>query len=132
MFDFTRSARIIALALPAYILLWPLWVIVGGLVDVVSGSRGMLDAADWLSWPVPCVFALLSLILLGDLWQRLSAGRLSTTELTAYRVAGILMLGGSLFALGTSVVPAAICAAAVVISFCIPKRRAQPSTWEPR
>ena len=73
MFDFTRSARIIALALPAYILLWPLWVIVGGLVDVVSGSRGMLDAADWLSWPVPCVFALLSLILLGDLWQRLSA-----------------------------------------------------------
>jgi len=132
MFDFTRSARIIALALPVYVLLWPLWAIAGGIVDIAFGTRRVLDAAHLLSWPVPCAFALLGVILLGDLWRRLSAGRLTTTELTAYRVASILMLGGSLFALGTSVVPAAICAAVTVAAFCIRSRRAQPSTWTPR
>ncbi|HVX19576.1 MAG TPA: hypothetical protein VHA73_16255 [Acidimicrobiales bacterium] len=114
MFDFTRFARGVALALPAYMLAWPVWATVAGLAGIPFHTHAWVRTARWLTWPVPCVFAVLAVGLLVDGWQRLRAHRLTTTELTAQRVAAMLMAGGSAFCVGVTPIPFAVSAAAVV------------------
>jgi hypothetical protein len=130
MFDFTPLARAAGLTFLAYLCCVPLGAVV---LAVVGSTTGNSLSLSWLWWPVPLVFALLNLVLAADYLRRLGSGRLTSTQVVGHRVAGALMVVGSLFALGVGHwEPVAVTAVAFVVLLLPSRGRATPSTWTPR
>lgn len=132
MFDFTPLAKTVALSFLVYFLLFP----VGAVLLLVSHyTVGWDDAAasmlGFVNWPLPVLFPLLSVVLLVDFFRRLESARLSTTQVTGYRVAAGFMVFGAAFGLSSGHwLPTAVSAGALLVLLVPTRGRATPSTWE--
>jgi hypothetical protein len=130
MFDFTPLARAVGFTFLGYLCCVPLGAVV---LAIVGSTTGDSLSLSWLWWPVPLLFALLIVVLAVDYLRRLGSGRLTSTQVTGHRVAGALMVVGSVFALGVGHwEPLAVTAVGFLVLLLPSRGKATASTWTPR
>jgi hypothetical protein len=130
MFDFTPLSKGVALVLLAYVAAWPTVVVVA-VISLFAFQLSTLPGwVQWMNWPVPVVFPLASVVLVVDHFRRLTSDRMTVTEVTGYRAAGVMMALGSAFGLGTGHWECLAVSVAAFVLLLLPTHgKARPSTW---
>lgn len=129
MFDLTRLARTLGFVLPVYMLLFIPGVLI---VDAVQTAFGWpLLSGQQFTWPLPWIFPVLSVVLVGEMLLRLRRGVLTTTQIGGYRMVALLLTFGAAFAMPVTWHPLAVGGALAVYTFLPLKRHAAPSSWVP-
>ena len=129
MVDLTRLARILAFSLVAYLLAFPVFLLVAGVMVALGSSAKM--TGHFLTWPLPWLFPVLAIVLLGEMLLRLQRGVLTTTQVGGYRMVAVLLAVGAAFAAPVTWHPLAVGGALAACTFLPLKRHAAPSTWTP-
>jgi hypothetical protein len=127
MFDFTKVSQGVAALLPA----WMVAVVVVGVLGMLVPGDAFADRATTImfGW-LPFAFTAGSVVLVVDYVRRLTTGRLTTTQVTGYRCAGVLMAGASAFGWRWSHgLTTAGCVVALLVLLLPTRGRARPSTW---
>lgn len=133
MFDFTPLAKVVGLALAAYFLAWPALAIVLGILAYGFHIDKVPSWVGWMNWPIPVVFAILSLVLVVDFFRRLSSRQLSSSQVGGYRMAAVLMVFGAAFALSSAHwLPIAVSGVVLLLLFLPLHDKTVPSTGEGR
>ena len=130
MFDFTPVSQGVAALVLVYLVAWPLLAVVTAIAEGGFDQQWPASVADWLQWPFPILFSIGTLVLIVDFSAGLRSARLTTTQVTGYRVAAALMLLGALSSLQAwHWFVFAFCAAVMLVMLMPWRRKAQPSTW---
>lgn len=129
MFDLTRLGRILGFSLVAYMLAYPGFLLVAGVLVALGSDAKM--TGHFLTWPLPWVFPVLSVVLIGEMLRRLQGGILTTTQVSGYRMVAVLLTFGSSFATPVTWHPLAVAGAIAACTFLPLKRHAASSTWTP-
>ncbi|MGI9156297.1 MAG: hypothetical protein ACR2FG_06625 [Marmoricola sp.] len=131
MFDFTPLAKVVGLALAAYFFAWPALAIVLGILAYAFHMNDVPSWVGWMNWPVPALFAILSVVLVVDFFRRLNLGQLTTTQVGGYRMSAVLMVFGAAFALSSAHwLPITVSGVALLLLFLPLRDKTVPSTGE--
>ena len=121
MLDLTRLARTLGFVFLGYFVGWP----VIALITIITGFDRL---AGWWTWPVPCLFPVLSAVLTVDFFRRLRDHRLTPSQVGGYRFVAILLTVGAGFALSRYWEPLAVSALIALPMFLPVKKRAAAAT----
>ena len=81
-----------------------------------------------MTWPVPCLFPVLSAVLTVDFFRRLRDHRLTPSQVGSYRFLAVVLVGGAAFAAVRYWEPLAIGALLALPMFLPVKKRAAAAT----
>lgn len=122
----------LAILLAVYMLIVPLYWVIGGVV-VESMMHRQLDA-DVLWWPLPCIFPVASLLMLADMVRGMATHQPVKSKLPVMAFCSFFLAIGSAFGLSShsnhAIIPVAICCgvtvAFVVSAIPVPHRHRGP------
>lgn len=123
MLDVTRLARTLGFVFAGYFAGW----LVVALIVIATGFDRL---ADWWTWPVPCIFPVLSAVLTVDFFRRLRNRRLTPSQVGGYRSIAVMLALGAGFALSRYWEPLALGALIALPMFFPAKKRAAAATGE--
>jgi hypothetical protein len=130
MLDLTRLARALGFVFLGYFAGWPLLFV---LMAVFVGGfhlTGFEVVGTWWTWPVPCIFPVLSSVLTVDFFRRLRAHRLTPSQVGSCRFVAFLLVVGAGFAASRHWEPLAISSLIAVPMFFPVKKRAAAATGQ--
>ena len=110
----------LAILLAVYILIVPLYWVIGGVV-VESIMHRQLDA-EVLWWPLPCIFPVASLLMVADMIRGMATHQPVKSKLPVMAFCSLLLTIGSAVGLSShsdfAIIPVIICCA-VTVSFVV-------------
>lgn len=132
MFDFTRLARGFGFVFLGYLVGFPVLAICTAILVGGFHLHGFDPVLVWWQWPLPCLFPVLSVILVVDFYRRLRGGQLSTSQVTGHRASAAFLALGACFAGPVGHwAPALASGGCFLLLLLTPtKKRATASTWQ--
>lgn len=118
--DFTRPARALGFVFLGYFVGWP----VLALLSIAVGGSWTDRLTTWWTWPVPCVFPVLSVVLAVDFFGRLHRHELTTRQVGTSRFVAVLLVAGAAFAVARYWEPLLVSGVLALATFLPVKNRA--------
>jgi hypothetical protein len=130
MLDLTRFARALGFVFLGYFLGWPVLGVLGAIVVKGFHVTWFDTVASWWTWPVPCIFPVLSAVLTVDFFRRSSRHQLRPTQVGGYRFVAFLLVFGASFAVSRYWEPLAVSGVFALAMLLPAKKRAAAAAGE--